>query len=477
MSLSIRWRLAIWIALAFVVTMVAIFVTLHLSLGRILENDLDQGLSRDIDRVLAQVAFIGSLEDGEGLQEIADHNSLTGQTGSPFITVIRDREGRVVASTSSVLNVEALDLSPEEVEEVLAGKSISRDVTLPGGVEFRVRTSRLTAGGSVLGVLQVAESTEGATEPLDRLEVILLAEGIAGGILALIIAYWLSRGALKPLQEIVDVSAEIEASGLDRRIAAKNRPAEVQRLADTFDAMLERLDKAFQNQRNFVYDVSHELRTPLTVLRGNIDVLLMSRDLDLEVREHMERMSVETGRLIRLTNNLLYLASADVGRVPERRSVDLNVLCQEVYAQLKDLRPEVSLRVGRDDEATVLGDRDLLKQMLLNLVENGIKYVSAGGNVTLSAFSEEAEARLVVEDDGPGIPPEIRPRIFERFFQGENRGKGGAGIGLAIARWVAVAHGGDIAVESEVGKGTTFVVTLPLSAAGTAQAVAAGGDS
>lgn len=323
----------------------------------------------------------------------------------------------------------------------------------------------------------MAESTEGAIEPLDRLEVILLAEGIAGGILALIIAYWLSRGALKPLQEIVDVSAEIEASGLDRRIAAKNRPAEVQRLADTFDAMLERLDKAFQNQRNFVYDVSHELRTPLTVLRGNIDVLLMSRDLDPEMREHMERMSVEIGRLIRLTNNLLYLASADVGRVPERRSVELNVLCQEVYAQLKDLRPEVSLRVGRDDEATVVGDRDLLKQMLLNLVENGIKYVSAGGNVTLSAYSEEAEARLVVEDDGPGIPPEIQPRIFERFFQGENRGKGGAGIGLAIARWVAVAHGGDIAVESEVGKGSTFVVTLPLSAAGTAQAVAAGGDS
>lgn len=464
MSLSIRWRLAAGIVVAFLVTMAVIFVTVHFFLGRILTSDLDRGLTHDVDRVLAEVTLAGSLEDEAKLREIVERSSLGGEAESPFITVIRDLDGRVLAATPGV-TVELLDPQPEELEAILAGATQSRDIGLPGGREFRVRTVRLTIGGSVVGVVQVAEATEAASEPVERLQVILAAEGVGATLLVLAIAFWLSRGAVKPLERVIDVAAEIEASDLHRRIDALNQPEEVQRLADTFDAMLARLDKAFEEQRNFVLDVSHELRTPLTALRGNIDVILMAPNLHAETRADLERMSAEVGRLIRLTANLLSLASADTGREPERRPVELDVLCLEVYRQSRDLRPDVKLKLSHEDQVTVLGDRDLLKQMLLNLVENGVKFSPAGGNVDLALYRNASDARVVVKDNGPGIPPEELPHIFKRFYRGAGRARsGGTGLGLAIADWIARSHGGRIEVESEVERGTTFTVKLPLDA-------------
>ena len=462
MSLSIRWRLAAGIVIAFMVTMVAIFATVHFSLGRILTDDLDRGLSHDIDRVLAEVALAGSLDDTAKLEEIVQRNSLSSEAEPPFITVIRDLDGRVLAHTEGV-TVELLELRDEELQKVAAGGAVSSDVELPGAREFRFRTERLTIGGEVVGVVQVAEATETASEPVDRLQVILIAEGIGALLLVLAIAWWLSRGAVKPLERVIDVAAEIEASDLHRRIGARNQPAEVQKLADTFDAMLARLDKAFEEQRSFVLDVSHELRTPLTALRGNIDVLLMSPGLDAETRADFERMQAEVGRLIRLTANLLYLASADTGRQPERRPVELDVLCLEVYRQSRDLRSDVKLNLAHEDQVTVVGDRDLLKQMLLNLVENGVKFSSAGGKVDLALYRDDHNALIVVKDTGPGIPPEALPHIFKRFYRAGDRARaGGTGLGLAIADWIVRSHGGEIKVESDVGRGSTFTVRLPL---------------
>ena len=143
--------------------------------------------------------------------------------------------------------------------------------------------------------------------------------------------------------------------------------------------MLERLSVAFQQQRSFVQDVSHELRTPLTALMGNLYLLLMDDGIGEEMRSELERMSVEVKRLIRLTSNILYLAQSDTGRKVLLRPVDFDTLCLEVYRQTKDLRPEVKLRLGRQDQVEVMGDQDLLKQVIVNLVDNGLKYTAAGG--------------------------------------------------------------------------------------------------
>ena len=299
---------------------------------------------------------------------------------------------------------------------------------------------------------------------MNTLLAIFVAEGIVATILAVGAALWLSRGAVRPLQRVIDVAAEIQASDLRRRIHAKRQPVEVQKLADTFDAMLERLEKAFQEQQHFIMDVSHELRTPLTVLKGNIDVMLMHKDLDPATREQYERMSSEVSRLIRLTTNLLYMAGADAGRQPERRPLELDIVCLEVIRQGRDLRQDVKLIIGREDQVTVFGDRDQIKQMVLNLVENAVKYTPAGGKVTLSVYRNGSDAQVRVEDTGPGIPPDILPNIFRRFYRGNQRGMmGGTGLGLAIAERIARSHGGSIQVESEEGKGSAFTVCLPVA--------------
>jgi len=462
MPLSIRWRLTIGIAAAIIVTLIVILVTLRLALGGILEGDLDDDLSRDTGLVSAHVALLGSLEDRDKVQELVDALSVGGP-GAGFIVVIRDSEGEALASAAGI-PAGSLGLTQAEIETVLRGKTLSRTVTIGEDERIRVRTSRLSIGREVAGIVQVGEDAELTSHPLDRLQTVLLAEGIGGVFLALIIGYWLARGAVRPLQRVIDVAAEIEASDLSRRIGARSSPAEVQALAETFDAMLERLDAAFQQQRNFVLDMSHELRTPLTALRGNIDVLLMDEALDAETRSHLERMSAEVGRMIRLASNLLYLAHAETGRIPDSRPVELDVLCLEVYRQMKDLRPDIRFRLGHEDQVTVQGDRDLLKQAVLNLVDNSLKYTPAGGGVTLSLYHDAGQARIEVKDTGPGISPEQIPLIFKRFYRagGDRRTTGGAGIGLAISDWIARAHGGEIQVSSELGKGSTFTVVLPV---------------
>jgi signal transduction histidine kinase len=148
--------------------------------------------------------------------------------------------------------------------------------------------------------------------------------------------------------------------------------------------------------------------------------------------------------------------------------VELDTLCLEVLRQARDLRPDVTLGLGHKDQASLAGDRDLLRQLVLNLVDNGLKYTPAGGRVTLSLYRDETQVRLVVEDTGQGIPPDQIPLIFDRFYRGPDshvRYPAGAGIGLAISRWIARAHSGDIMVESEVGRGSVFTVILPLASA------------
>jgi|FLYL01.1.fsa_nt_gi signal transduction histidine kinase len=469
MHLSIRWRLAVGIVVTFVVTLAVIFITVQLALDRILREDLDEGVSSDFLTINAEMIVAGSLQNRERLEDYVQQHASAREDKEPFLTVIRDVEGNVVVATAGVQPA-ALALTPEERQRVLEGRRIRETVDLPGDKEYRVLTGRVTLPSGEVAIVQVARVTEPVTEAVNTLLVILIAEGVAATFIVVGAALWLSRGAVRPLQRVIDVAAEIQASDLTRRIGARGQPAEVQKLADTFDSMLARLEKAFNEQQQLLMDVGHELRTPLTVLKGNIDVMLMDPACRGETREQLERMSAEVSRLIRLTGNLLYMAAAEAGREPEKRPVELDVLCLEVLRQGRDLRPDVKVAFGHEDQVSVMGDRDQLKQMLLNLVENAVKYTPSGGKVTISLEQRDSQARIQVADTGPGIPADVLPYIFERFYRGNHKSlRGGTGLGLAIADRIARAHGGRIEVESTEGKGSTFTVTLPLADPGPAE--------
>ncbi|MBI3361894.1 MAG: sensor histidine kinase, partial [Chloroflexi bacterium] len=259
------------------------------------------------------------------------------------------------------------------------------------------------------------------------------------------------------------------ADDLSRRIDLPGPPNdEIVRLSAAFNESLERLERLFNAQRRFVADVSHELRTPLTAILGNVDLL---RRIGADDRDSLDAIQSEAERMSRLVGDLLLLAQAEAGTLPvAREPVELDTLLLEVYRQMRVLALDggIEMQIAEEDQARVLGDRDRLKQLLINLLSNALKYTPQGGRVTLGLARVNNWARLTVSDTGPGIPAEDLSRIFERFYRvdkARNRAQGGAGLGLAIAQRIARMHGGRIEVASEgvPGRGSTFSVWLPLA--------------
>lgn len=327
-----------------------------------------------------------------------------------------------------------------------------------------VRTERGPAG-----VVQVALRLNMVNITQQTLAwVLVMLAAVVMGLSGL--AAWLVTGqALAPLATVTQVATQItRADDLSRRIPATGNPNdEVGQLIGSFNQTLERLEQLFISQRRFMADVSHELRTPLTVIKGNVGLMRKLREMD---EESLSSIESEVDRLTRLVGDLLLLNQAESGRLPlDMNLVELDTLVLQVFQQMKTLAGErLNLRLSEIDQVQLTGDRDRLKQVLVNLVGNALQYTQTGGQVTLTLRKSGERAQVIVTDNGPGIPPQDLPHIFERFYRGEKsrkRGVGtGFGLGLSIAYWIVRNHGGTIEVTSQEGKGTTFCVWLPLAA-------------
>ena len=342
--------------------------------------------------------------------------------------------------------------------------------TFSQGVHVRVLSVPLVTERGPAGVLQIGLTLsllDAAQRTLSTVLVVLamFSMALAG------LAGWLVTGqALSPLAAATLVATRItRADDLSRRVPLNgNESEEVAQLITAFNETLSRLEGLFTSQRRFIADVSHELRTPLTVIKGEVSLMRKIGQVD---EESLTSVEGEINRLTRMVGDLLLLAQAESGRLPmDMRSVELDTILLEVFQQMRTLAGEkVQLHIGEIDQVQITGDRDRLKQVLVNLVGNAIQYTPAGGSVTLSLQKTDEQARLIVRDTGPGIPAQDLPHIFERFYRGERSRKrtGGAqssgfGLGLSIAYWIVRNHGGSIEVDSSEGKGTTFCIWLPI---------------
>jgi len=292
--------------------------------------------------------------------------------------------------------------------------------------------------------------------------VVFLIVSAIPALIAALIASWLVAGrALAPLQAVAVAAEDIGRNrDFSRRLPPPSSRDQVALFATSFNGMLDRLQDAYESQRRFVADASHELRTPLTTIQGNAG-LLASRTVSDQTRQAAAADVVaETNRMARLVDRLLTLARADSGLGLELRPIDLKAVTEEVCRQAAQAHTSHDLRVEAD-EAWIDGDEDELRQLLWILLDNGFRY--ARKNVQVRAFVEGDWARLLVTDDGPGVVPEQRERIFERFYRADGARTGAhAGLGLSIARWIVAQHGGRIvAGEAELG-GAAFLVDLPL---------------
>jgi signal transduction histidine kinase len=351
-------------------------------------------------------------------------------------------------------------------------------------VPYNVYMTEIQETGGSSGWLVVAQPDE-ESQSLQALVPGLLLAGPATLLLAAFGGYWLATRAMRPVQLITRTARQIGETDLSRRLNLKRRD-ELGDLAATFDGMLTRLEAAFARQRQFTADASHELRTPLAIVGLEVERALAHAREPAEYMQALAVIQAENAYMGRLVNDLLTLARADAGQAaPQWDTVDLGDAVLDAVERLAPLARAqgVALKTGDLPELVVTADHTYLAQMLANLIENGVKYTAGVGScvrVTLGCEADGTMALVRVSDDGPGIPPEHLPHIFERFYRAdeartqepEESGTsvacspiaGGSGLGLALVEWIAQLHGGEVRARSEVGRGAVFEVLLPLRA-------------
>jgi heavy metal sensor kinase len=339
---------------------------------------------------------------------------------------------------------------------------VFHDSAINNGI-YRVLTRTFEYRDEVFA-LQVGTSLATVNKASRELLVIIGA-GMAVAMLGSVaMALGFSKRALAPIDRVTQAAARIaETDDLKTRLEYHGPMDEIGRMNSVFNQMMDRLENLFHVQQRFVADVSHELRTPLTAIRGNID-LVKRYGAD---KESLEAIEGEVERMSRLVSDLLLLARADYGGLKlELVPLDLDTTISDVYRTMRVLAKDRNLTVNiRDFEPVrILGDADRLTQLFLNLLGNAFKFTPEGGTITINLRRTVDDAVIEVSDTGIGIAPEDLPRIFDRFYQADparvRKGEG-SGLGLSIAKWVVEAHGGRIAVSSEVGKGTMFTVHIP----------------
>lgn len=333
--------------------------------------------------------------------------------------------------------------------------------------QIRIFDSQIIADNEIVGTLQVAQNLNNVRRVLDRLSIALLIGGPLVVMMAGVGGYFLAARALAPVDKITSTARQISAHDLSARLSLPETDDEVGRLAATFDSMLTRLDDAFRRERQFTADASHELRTPLAAMQTIIASTLTRRRDVTEYEQALSDLGQEAEHMTLLTQGLLQLARQDSALQPAKlERIDLAILLKDVLASLAPLAEDRGLRlVDRlpDDGLIMMGDRDGLIRLFVNLIENAIKYTTKG-TIEISALpptNTHESMAITVSDTGVGIAPEHLPHIFDRFYRiDKSRSTNGTGLGLAIAKNIARAHGGDIAVQSQVGEGTTFTVQL-----------------
>lgn len=472
--MSIRLRLALLytfiLALTLVVFGSALYAIQWQTTLKSLKDDISLS-SETLTRSIFLTYLSPNVKDQPGTPQVVIPFEVL--TGEQMLKQLREREiVRVLSADGTLIaspfgEVEALPINESNMQ-TLQNKKSCWEIVTSRNERMLVLNSPVTLNDNLALIIQVARPLTERDRALHMLASTMFIAGAAAILIAFGIGWIISSTALRPIQRITQTAADIDGENdLTRRVDHKGPNDEVGRLAVTFNAMLDRLQDAYARvnhaltmQRDFVADVSHELRTPLTTVRGNLDLLRRQPPLPAEEQaDILNDMLDESDRLIRLVNDLLVLARADAGRSLQQEPVEMMPLVSEVVRQVRLLDPDREIKEDVQP-LTALADRDAVKQILLVLLDNAVKHTR--GLVRVSAADSGSSIKLSVQDQGAGIPPELLPRIFERFDRGQaETGVPGFGLGLPIAKALSESLGGSIQIESQPGTGTTVTVILP----------------
>ncbi len=485
---SIRFRLTLWFVIILAIVLAVFSLFIYASQSRDLRVDAAQGMEAKLSRLDEYFRSDAWQNSSLSPAQVPDTNGQALLQPTEFILLVTT-DGQIAQNWGA-----QPQNSDRLVRGLLSAAQQNRDFTVFEQTVSVTDTGNQSHSGPYLFIVapvlrrdallgfMILGSPSSLEQQLQRLSVSLLLGSLGMLVVAFAGGLWVADRAMRPVRSITHTAREISESDLSRRLNLRGRD-ELAQLGNTFDSMLSRLEKAFERQRQFVADASHELRTPLTIINLEVGRVLSGNNRKTAEYQHaLEVVNLESTRMTRLVNDLMTLARMDSGQaILKLEDLDLSDIVVEAYERMSTLAEhrEIGLDVGDLEELPVHGDPQYLIQMISNLIENAIKYSQPAGRVEIETArcdsSDQPMAVVRVSDTGPGIPADHLPHLFERFYRVDaSRERDpledlssptGTGLGLSIVAWIVRSHGGTIDVASEVGKGTTFEVKLPLRGA------------
>jgi heavy metal sensor kinase len=461
---SIRFRLGAWYAGLLAILLIAFGAFTYFTLDRFLERGLQDTLAKEAQTI--GDALLSNVEKtGEPfiVEEIEEH--FAPRTTSHFIRIAR-ADGSLLYESGQPLDH---SFDPTFVDRASVNETTSWNAhPMPNGTKLFVYGMPFPRTGAMRYSIETGATNSHIEEVLRGLLLslaivlpLIIGAAIGGGLLYM-------RNALRPLDQIATTAEKITSRNLNERLPQSHTGDEVARLAASLNRMMERLEESFHHVQRFSADVSHEIRTPLAILRAELEGLLKTPGLARELRDTVESALEEAERLSRIAEQLLEMTRLEAGEMLSGLTVlDLGELTRTAVEQMRLLADEKKIRVNFDGGPAlhVLGDPIRLRQVVVNLVDNAIKYTPEEGTISVSSTATDGKAVLEVRDTGIGIPQQAIPYVFERFYRvdgARSRYLGGTGLGLAIVKSICTAFGGSVSVQSIAGSGTVFRVELPL---------------
>ena len=474
---SIRFKVLIWYMLLLAVTLFSFSIVLYGSFSKALINNLDDLLSSRAEGVVDSVHTYwhdkNNVSDMAPFLDIArdwvEEKSKDPELMQIFVQILSVKAQRLIATKSMPF---IAPIPKSDIEDVLAGddsfNSLSGVFVDGKKAKFRVYTRPVIEDGKVVYIVQAAGPIELISIASGSLMVILFIMLPLTIILAGIPGVLLAGLTLKPVATMINTLKHITAENLKLKIHIPDTKDEVRYLADTFNDMIERLDRSFSSQQNFIKDISYELKAPLFVLKGELATVLSKHSSKEEYEAMLRKGMKELDQFSKIIDNLIVLARFDNSQMPiEIKKVNLTRVIEEVLKSAKAAAGEKDIVLSSflQDVIILDGDKERLKRLFTNLVDNAVKYTRRNGKVIVAAHKGKDFANITVSDTGIGIPEDEISYIFDRFYQiSKSRSpKGGFGLGLSVAKSIAESHKGNITVESQPGKGSTFMVALPVS--------------
>lgn len=463
---SLRFRMTAWYAGLLLGGLIVFGVSVYLGLERYLDWTLRTTLASECRTIGTEL--LSQLPGKNADWLVAEINeAYAPEVNSRFFRVSREGTGVIYISGApkdGAFDPSQIPLVSEEkndgARQIRLG---NRDPLLINAMSFTTADGSHFVVESGIPYQQIQLVLHGLLLTLGIYTPFVVFLAVGGG-------YWLMRRSLRPVDDITERAEGITSSNLSERLPVIRTGDELERLSTALNRMIGRLDDAFQHINRFSADASHELRTPLTILQLELEGMVQTHALSASLEDQIGSALEETHRMSRIVESLLTISRLDAGEANlDRARLDLGDLTNSTAHEMNVLAQEKALSLRSSAVGTVYieGDRTRLQQVVANLIDNAIKYTQEGGTVEVKVQREAGKAILEVSDNGVGIPTTAIPHVFERFYRvdkARSRASGGAGLGLSIVKAICTAHGGEISVRSEEGRGSRFRVELPLVA-------------